>query len=157
PAGTLPWSRHVEGGLVSLAGAHSLPVHPTQLYAAVDGLIILALLTAFFPRRRRDGEVMALLMVTYPVTRFLIEGLRDDEPAVLAGLTMSQWISVMIFVGGLAVWRYLLSLPRGRYADAWGPRPGAASGEVGRGPGRGALSPRRAGTRRAPFPAGPRG
>ena len=108
--------------------SHSLPVHPTQLYSALDGLLILALLTAYFPRRRRDGEVMALLMVTYPVTRFLIEGLRDDEPALLAGLTMSQWISVGVFAGGLVAWAYLLPRPLGRFADSAPSRPTTAGG-----------------------------
>ena len=37
------------------------------------------------PGRRRDGEVMALLMVTYPVTRFVIEAIRGDEPTILRG------------------------------------------------------------------------
>jgi phosphatidylglycerol:prolipoprotein diacylglycerol transferase len=117
PAGSLPWVRQVRDGLVSQAATHSLPVHPTQIYSALDGLALLTLLTAYFPRRRRDGEVMALLMVTYPVSRYLIETLRADEPAVLGGLTMSQWISVSVFAAGLVVWGYLLRLPFGRYAD----------------------------------------
>jgi phosphatidylglycerol:prolipoprotein diacylglycerol transferase len=120
PAGTLPWARHVGEGLIPLTASASLPVHPTQLYSALDGLLLLALLTAFYPRRRRDGEVMALLMVTYPVTRFLIEGLRGDEPANLAGMTLSQAVSVAVFRGGLGVWGYLSRLPRGRYADTVG-------------------------------------
>ena len=61
----------------------SLPVHPTQLYSALDGLVLLLLLSAYYPLRRRDGEVMGLLMVTYPITRFLIEYLRNDERRVL--------------------------------------------------------------------------
>ena len=43
---------------------------PTQLYAALDGLLLLGLLTWFYPRRRREGQVMALLMVAYPLLRF---------------------------------------------------------------------------------------
>ena len=42
-----------------ITDTHSLPIHPTQLYAALDGFLILALLTAYYPRRKRDGEVMA--------------------------------------------------------------------------------------------------
>jgi phosphatidylglycerol:prolipoprotein diacylglycerol transferase len=118
PAGSPPWARHVHDGLLSASATRSLPTHPTQLYSAADGLLLLALLTAFYPRRRRDGEVMALLMVTYPVTRFLTECVRGDEPAVIAGLTLSQAISVVIFVGGLAVWAHLLRQPKGRFADA---------------------------------------
>ncbi len=117
PEWSLPWARHLEDGRIALTDAVSLPIHPTQLYSALDGLLILALLTAYYPRRRRDGEVMALLMLTYSVTRFFNEALRDDEPAVLLGLTVSQVISVVVFVAGLGVWGYLSRLPEGRFAD----------------------------------------
>jgi phosphatidylglycerol:prolipoprotein diacylglycerol transferase len=83
----------------------------------VDGLLLFCLLMVYFPWRRRDGEVMALLMVTYPVTRFLIEGLRQDEGAFFAGLTVSQLVSVGLFLGGIGVWFYLSGLPKGRFAD----------------------------------------
>ena len=53
-------------GLIPPDATASLPVHPTQLYSAIDGLILLLLLSAYYPLRRRDGEVMGLLMVTYP-------------------------------------------------------------------------------------------
>src|SRR5262249_31275109 len=82
-----PWAEHVAAGLISRNHPWSLPVHPTQLYSALDGLILLLLLSAYYPLRRRDGEVMALLMVTYPITRFLIEYLRNDEAIFFAGLT----------------------------------------------------------------------
>ena len=74
--------RQVAQGLISPSAACSLAVHPTQLYAALDGLLLLGLLTWYYPRRRRDGEVMALLMVAYPILRFANECLRADEGAV---------------------------------------------------------------------------
>jgi phosphatidylglycerol:prolipoprotein diacylglycerol transferase len=109
PAGSPPWVRHVTLGLISPTAACSLPVHPTQLYAAFDGLLLLGLLTWFYPRRRRDGEVMAVLMVAYPVLRFANECLRADEGAVLAGLTVAQAISVGLFLAGVITW---FTLPR---------------------------------------------
>ncbi|HEX8201880.1 MAG TPA: prolipoprotein diacylglyceryl transferase [Isosphaeraceae bacterium] len=121
PAGSPPWSDQVAHGLIDRTAAWSLPVHPTQLYSALDGLVLLALLSAYYPLRRRDGEVMALMMVTYPVTRFLIEYLRNDEAVFVAGMTISQSISVALLAGGLAFWYGLGRLPRGRFADAAGP------------------------------------
>jgi phosphatidylglycerol:prolipoprotein diacylglycerol transferase len=117
PAGTLPWARQIQAGLIPIDAPHSLPVHPAQLYAVLDGLLLLALLTTYFPHRRRDGEVMALLMVTYPVTRFLIESLRSDEPHAYLGLTLSQAISVVVLVAGLGFWMWLRRQPAVRYAD----------------------------------------
>ena len=46
-----------------------------------------------------------------------LEGLRGDEGVYLAGLTMSQGISVVVFLGGVGTWLYLARLPLGRYAD----------------------------------------
>ena len=132
PAGSLPWLHHVDHGWLSPGAARSLPVHPTQLYAVLDGVLLLGLLSAFFPRRRRDGEVMALLMVTYPVTRFLIEGLRDDDPAFALGLTLSQLISVALFPCGLLTWWWLSRQPLGRHADrAEALEPGKATESMG--------------------------
>ena len=126
PAGSLPWARQVVTGLIPPTATHSLALHPAQLYAALDGVILLALLSWFYPRRRRDGEVMALLMVTYPVSRFVIESLRSDEPALAAGLSLSQWISVVVFTAGCLFWTYLTGQPRVRLADQSGPERDAA-------------------------------
>ncbi|MFO0952473.1 MAG: hypothetical protein U0835_15265 [Isosphaeraceae bacterium] len=41
PAGTPPWSAEQSQGLISPEAPFSLPLHPTQLYSAVDGLILL--------------------------------------------------------------------------------------------------------------------
>jgi prolipoprotein diacylglyceryltransferase len=103
----------------------SRPVHPTQLYSALDGLILFVLLSTYYPLRRRDGEVMALLLVAYPITRALIEYLRGDESAFLAGLTISQTVSLAMILVGVSFWLVLQRLPRGRHADraeTFGPR-----------------------------------
>ena len=119
PNGSPPWVDYYDRlrHRTVQASEWSQPLHPTQLYSAIDGLVLLGLLSAYFPLRRRDGEVMALLMLTYPITRFLIEYLRNDEGAVLAGLTISQTISVLLFLGAVAFWSYLSRLPATRYAE----------------------------------------
>lgn len=117
PAGTDPWKQHLDLGLISAESLQSLPVHPTQLYSAIDALVLLILLLAYYPLRRRDGEVIGLLMLTYPITRFLIEYLRNDEGDFFAGFTISQNISIGLFLGGLVYWLWLSRLPRARYAD----------------------------------------
>ncbi len=118
PAPSPPWEAHRLAHLIAPGTAWSLPVHPTQLYSVLDGSVLVLLLLAFFPLRRRDGEVMALLMVTYPVTRLLIEFLRNDERVFFAGMTISQNISVVLLGCGLAFWFWLSRLPPGRHADA---------------------------------------
>jgi phosphatidylglycerol:prolipoprotein diacylglycerol transferase len=113
PKHSPPWEHQVRLGAILPQAAHSLPVHPTQLYSAIDALVLLLLLSAYYPLRRRDGEVMGLLMLTYPITRFVIEYLRNDEGAFFAGLTISQNISLLLLIGGLLYWAWLFSLPKG--------------------------------------------
>lgn len=117
PRESPPWNAELARGQILPNAPHSLALHPTQIYSALDGLILLALLTAYYPLRRRDGEVMGLLMICYPITRFLIEQLRNDEGVFFAGMTVSQVISLGIFGGALLYWLVLTRLPRIRYAD----------------------------------------
>jgi phosphatidylglycerol:prolipoprotein diacylglycerol transferase len=89
--------------------AHSLPVHPTQLYSALNAAILLFFLWSFFPFRPFDGAVLACTLTIYPVTRFLLEMIRDDEPGRLGTtLTISQIVSLGILACGLGLWVYLV-------------------------------------------------
>src|SRR3954447_660553 len=38
-----PWSDQFHGGLIASGAPWSLPVHPTQIYSAIDGLMLLIL------------------------------------------------------------------------------------------------------------------
>jgi phosphatidylglycerol---prolipoprotein diacylglyceryl transferase len=99
-----------------LAGpvARSLPVHPTQIYSTINALLLCLLLLAYDPFHRRDGEVFALGITIYPITRFLLEVIRTDESPVFGtGLSISQNISLLVLVGAVALWCYLLRQPRG--------------------------------------------
>ncbi len=128
PRDSAPFKSELEAGLIAPDALHSLALHPTQLYSALDGLILMVLLNTYYPLRRRDGEVMGVLMLCYPVTRYLIEQLRNDEGVFWGGMTVSQVISVGIFVGGLIYWAFLLNSPRVRYADTAEPvLPGGAA------------------------------
>jgi phosphatidylglycerol:prolipoprotein diacylglycerol transferase len=112
PRGSPPWLAERAQGLIPADAPRSLPVHPTQLYLALDGLVLFALLTAFYPLRRRDGEVIGLLLVTYPVTRFVIDSFRDDEGGLFFGLTVAQLISLALLVVGAVYWLVLACRPR---------------------------------------------
>jgi phosphatidylglycerol:prolipoprotein diacylglycerol transferase len=90
----------------------SLPVHPTQLYSTIDGLILCFLLLAFDPFRRRDGALTALMMTVYPITRFLVESIRTDEAAIWGTpFTISQNISLAILAVAIGLWIYILRQP----------------------------------------------
>lgn len=92
----------------------SRPAHPTQIYSSINAAVLCLLLWAYYPFRRRDGEVIALLLTLYPITRFLLEVVRSDEPGRFGTpFTISQIISVAALAGAFVFWRYLLRQPRG--------------------------------------------
>jgi phosphatidylglycerol:prolipoprotein diacylglycerol transferase len=94
--------------------ARSAPVHPAQLYAAIDAGLLALVLWNFFPYRRRDGEVFALLITVHPISRFLLESIRSDEPGQFGtALTISQWLSLGFLVVAAALWWYIERQPRG--------------------------------------------
>jgi len=84
---------------------HCEPVHPTQIYSALNGLVLCLFLLAYAPFRRRDGVVWAMFLTLYPITRFLLEIIRTDEPGVFStGLSISQVVSLILLVCALAFW-----------------------------------------------------
>ena len=107
--------RDGEETTLSIGRPRSLPIHPTQVYSSITGFLLFLVLTALYPLRRRDGAVAAWCGMLYAIGRFLVEFLRYDEAPILLGMTISQSISVLVFLAGAGVW---LAIRRGpvRYA-----------------------------------------
>jgi prolipoprotein diacylglyceryltransferase len=102
----------------------SLPVHPTQLYDFISAGIMALFAWLYFPFRRRDGEVFAVMLTIFPISRFLIEWVRTDEPGTFfrstiaaisghdLGLTISQAISLGLLLSAIPFWWWVLRKPR---------------------------------------------
>jgi phosphatidylglycerol:prolipoprotein diacylglycerol transferase len=94
----------------------TVPFYPTQLYEVVSMTLLIALLLAFQPFRRHDGQVMVVAMLGYAVHRFFNEAIRIEpvyEIGLPVRLTLSQWISIGIFAAGVLIEVYLrLSQPK---------------------------------------------
>jgi len=89
--------------LEDLAANHrSLYVHPAQIYAAMGGMLLSLFLSALFYVRKRHGVVIGALIVMYPVQRVFEEMIRVDNPHDVGGLTVSQFVSIALFVIGAA-------------------------------------------------------
>jgi phosphatidylglycerol---prolipoprotein diacylglyceryl transferase len=72
-------------------------LHPTQLYEAGAELLILVALLATERRGRSfAGRTFWLYMLVYGVSRFIIEFFRGDPRGMVAGLSTSQFISVIL-------------------------------------------------------------
>src|SRR5260370_12649555 len=87
----------------------TLHLHATQISARISMLSLFFFLTAYYPFRRRDGEVMVIFMVGYAVHRFLNEMLRNDtDPVGFTGMTLSQNGSILFLAVALILaWRFL--------------------------------------------------
>jgi phosphatidylglycerol:prolipoprotein diacylglycerol transferase len=95
----------------------SLPVHPAQIYASLNALLLCLLIWQLQPLPSRDGLVFCVGVMLYATSRFLLERIRSDEAGQLGtDLTIAQLIALctgaLAFVGLLV----LLRLPPKR---AW--------------------------------------
>ena len=78
---------------------HSIPRHPTQIYASLIILIAFIFLAIKYPKRQYKGQVFSWGVLLYSVYRFFIEYMRVNP--VYLGLTSAQWISLVMFIGGI--------------------------------------------------------
>jgi len=84
------------------------PLHPSQLYeAALEGLLLFAILWLYSSRPRPMAAVSGLFLVGYGVFRSLVELVRipDSHLGYLAfdWLTMGQLLSLPMIAAGLAL------------------------------------------------------
>ncbi|MEK6806484.1 MAG: prolipoprotein diacylglyceryl transferase [Pseudomonadota bacterium] len=103
----LPWAMVFPNG-------GPLPRHPSMLYeAALEGLLLLAILLWFGRKPRPRGAVSGLFLSGYAVFRIAVEFVRlpDDHIGYLYGsgwITMGMMLSLPMLIGGLGliVWSY---------------------------------------------------
>jgi phosphatidylglycerol:prolipoprotein diacylglycerol transferase len=77
-SGSPAFVQHVATRGLSPDAAHSLPVHPTQLYESLVGLSLLVLLLWLRGRQRFRGQIFLVFAFTYGAARFALELVRDD-------------------------------------------------------------------------------
>lgn len=77
--------------------------HPTQIYSTVLELgILFVLLRLEKNKNRRPSFIFATWMLLHSAGRFIIEFLRDDFRGPTAWLSISSWISLLLFISSLA-------------------------------------------------------
>jgi phosphatidylglycerol:prolipoprotein diacylglycerol transferase len=72
-------------------------LHPTQIYDAGAELLILVFLL-LFERRGKPfaGRTFWLYMLLYAISRFIVEIYRGDNRGTIAGMSTSQFVSVLV-------------------------------------------------------------
>lgn len=89
-------------------GGLNAPVHlhPVQLYEAAATLLIFVVLLVLARKRKFHGQIILAYAFLYAVARFIIEFWRDDPRGALLGLSTSQFVAVLIFLGALGLYLY---------------------------------------------------
>jgi len=110
---SLPWAIHFPAD----HDTGGQGVHPTQIYDALLNLALYLFLAWLYRRKKFDGQVFAIYLVGYALTRSLVEAFRGDYLVrYFAGaLTPAQLVSVGILAAGLIL---LWKLPRGTSGPA---------------------------------------
>ncbi|MBI5865977.1 MAG: prolipoprotein diacylglyceryl transferase [Planctomycetes bacterium] len=106
----------------------SLSVHPAQIYSTITAGLLAWLLHLMYWRRTRDGQIILLLLLVEPVSRYVLEIVRADNPVDALGVfTISQALGIaMSGLAALGLVALQFSAPRSRLAVEWTPEPEAA-------------------------------
>jgi phosphatidylglycerol:prolipoprotein diacylglycerol transferase len=108
PAGSPAFNQQRMEGLLPPNATESLPVHPTQLYESLNGLILLALVMLVRRYRKFSGEMFVAFTMGYAILRYYVEILRADEQRGMIGpLSTSQFIGVTTFLAGATLLAWL--------------------------------------------------
>jgi len=98
---TLPWSINFPFDQASVIPNNLVhqPIHPTQIYMSLNALLIFIITMYFLRKRKFNGQVFALGIALYALTRSFIEFFRGDadERIFIGPLSTSQWISAGAF------------------------------------------------------------
>ncbi len=84
--------------------ARSMPVHPSQVYAAVSGLILCIWTCLFSAVIKRTGVVIGAGLIAYGFQRIIEEIIRVDEAGQFGtALSIAQWISIGGILTGIGL------------------------------------------------------
>lgn len=102
----MPWAIRFPGDHIT----QGQPVHPTQIYDALLNLALYLGLAWWFKHRRKfDGQIFAIYLMCYAVTRSTVELFRGDytDAHLHNGLTPAHVLSIGIFVAGAGFFAWL--------------------------------------------------
>ncbi len=113
-AGSLIAPRDFTDAQIALAEqSYSHPVKPAQVLGIINGVLLAGLLLGFYRIRRREGQVFAMFLICYPITRFVLELIRATDPHDLAKgiFTHNQYTSMAMLAMGVIMMLSLRFVP----------------------------------------------
>jgi phosphatidylglycerol:prolipoprotein diacylglycerol transferase len=97
----LPWGVQFPGNHET----HPTHVHPSQLYDSLLSLTLYLGLAWLYRRKKFDGQVFAVYLMSYAFLRSFIEFFRGDYPSYILGwITPAQLISALTLTAGIVLW-----------------------------------------------------
>jgi len=91
-------------------GIKNVPLYPAQPLSAVNALAIFLILWLYRKRKRFHGELLAIGLIIYSITRYLLEILREDPRGFInvgsLALSESQLVSIfmLLFAFFIIIW-----------------------------------------------------
>jgi len=87
----------------------TLPVHPTEIYDSLLNFGLYLGLAWLYRRKKFDGQVFAVYLMVYAITRSISDAFRGDYPAANMhdGLTPAHVVGIAIFIVGVILFRVL--------------------------------------------------
>lgn len=104
---SLPWAIRFPAD--NPLNSPTYPVHPTEIYESLLNFGLYLGLAWLFRRRKFDGQIFGVYLISYAVIRAFVEMFRGDYPPnqIHLGLTPAQWVSVPIFIAGVVLFAAL--------------------------------------------------
>ncbi|MEE2614797.1 MAG: prolipoprotein diacylglyceryl transferase [Verrucomicrobiota bacterium] len=90
--------------------AHSVSVHPSQVYSALLNFALYGGLAWVYRRKQFDGQLFALYLIVYSINRFIVEFFRGDyqfEQMWFGWIKPGQQLSMMLLPLGLVLLVFL--------------------------------------------------
>ena len=101
------YGRAIENGIgVTFPGETVMRV-PTQVYSSLALLALFAVLLKLRKRKPFDGYVLTMYVMLYAIIRFFMDFARGDLSPEVLSMTLSQLISVGMFVCALILYKIL--------------------------------------------------
>jgi len=100
-----------------VAGYHfsGIPIHPTQLYSSLYGIVIFGLLLLFERHKKFDGYLLYWFLILYGVSRLTVDFFRYYEDSMVlftignSPISLNQGISFLMIIAGVLLIGYNLA------------------------------------------------
>lgn len=83
-----------------------IPLFPMQIVESICNLIIFIIIIGTYKKFKGTYKTIAIYAVLYSIVRFVLEFYRGDEIRGIKLFSTSQWISIVLFVVGIALFIY---------------------------------------------------